>query len=238
MPLIDAKGKQIFVDYSKFGVIHVGLDSPSYAQSNFDVNPKTPIILFVNGRVAQKDIADKFSLKNTISKESFPVTVTIVDRTEEDSGDYSWKWEQEWVQKVMFTPINPLAPATRYEIRVASGLSSEDKQTFSPLDFVYEFMTADEPGLQSTNVPDTGVFTDGDNIKIIFKSPMNTKDLENKIRLGPFDVAFKIINNDKILVIENVFTKDTNYTLTIPADTKDIYGRELGESVDLKFIYR
>lgn len=233
---IDASGKQIFVDYSEFGVIHVELDAPSYAQSNFDVNPSTPVILYLNGEADVQDFESKASIVEKATGETVPFTISSVLRKEDEVGDYAWKWQELWAQKVILTPISPLRESTRFNIEVHSGVFSRDGSLVTKNGFEYEFMTAAKPGLLNSNIRDVDVLNDNDDIKVFFNSPMEDAELENKLTISPNTADYAIQNHDKVMVIRNVFERGVQYTLTIPAGTKDIYGRSLEDAIVLRFI--
>ncbi len=233
----EEKVEQKFVDYSQFGVVFIEVDSPSYAQSNFDVNPNTPITVYLNREVDPQEVADKFSLINKNTGEAINTQVTSQTRAPEDKQDsYTWKWQEVWQQKLIFTPNLELAPITRYSAEIQAGYPDLAGQDIAKDSFQFEFMTADIPGILSTNLDnDGGILRSNDPIKIFFRSPMDTMDLEKSMTVTPLPGNLLLSNNDKVLVIENTFEVGGTYTLSIPYDTKDIYGRNLGENVEYVF---
>jgi len=229
------EGRQI--DFEKFGVVHIEVESPSFEKSNFDVNPKTSIEVYFNEKVNLDDVKAKFELMNSELELNVPVEITLVEeRTPENAeAPSTWKWQRVWKQKVIFTPLQELKPITRYSANVNAGYYNEVASESALNAFKFEFMTADLPGLLSSNLDKGNVLRSNDDIKIFFRSPMDSSELGSKLVIEPNLSDLSLSNNDKVLVIENTFKIGNSYTLRIPAHTKDIYGRNLGESIEYTF---
>ena len=226
-PEIVQKEKIEFVSPNELGIVHIELDSPSYAKSNFDINPETEIFVYYNLQPDPQSVLSGFALVNKNTEEEMPVEVSFVDRQESDDQDnYNWEWQRVWERKLIFTSSEKLKPVTMYEVLIQMG---SDKV------FSYEFLTADDPGILSTNLDNRDLQIErGEPVKIIFKSPMDSKELKSKTKIYPEGVSISIGVTDKIMTIEGAFNL-RSYQLVIPSDTKDIYGRELGREFLLSF---
>ena len=225
-----------YVDFSKFGVVHIKVESPSYAKSNFDVNPGTSIEVYFNEEISLDTIFAKFKLFDEDTGTVIPVeTTTLANRSPENSGDSAWKWQRVWKHKIVFTPMEELNPITRYSAKVAAGYSDISGNKIAEDNFRFDFMTADTPGVLSSNLDKASVLRSNDSIKIFFRSPMDTAEIDEKMAVKPYLDSLIFTNNDKVLVINNTFEKGETYNLVLPSSTKDIYGRNLGESIDYTF---
>ncbi len=229
------KKEQDSVDYDKFGPIHVEVDSPSYARSNFDINPRTSVTIYFNAEVDLEDVVSKFSLVNEATNTEMPVRVSSKVRSgDDDWEEYNWKWQEVWQEKVIFSPNIELEPITMYRAEIKPGFLDKTGTYGALQGMIFEFLTADKPGVLSSNLKEENQLISLDEvIKIIFKSPMDKAELENWLIISP-DMILSLKVHDKILTITNDFTLGA-YTLTIPAGSKDIYGREISEDVTYTF---
>lgn len=219
-----------YIDFDQFGVVHLEVDSPSYAKSNFDVDPGTAITLYFNEPVDVGDIRSKFSLIDTETGQD--VLLDIVSSglkvTMDEEDESAWKWQEVWQEKVVLAPVNELEPITMYEVVVDAGYLNKSGTGTAPNEFRFEFLTADEPGVLNTNIDEQPAqLREDQTIKVVFRSPMSQDELVGKVTLSPA-VDLDVNVNDKIMVIENELSKG-EYQLAIPANVVDIYGRELGE---------
>ena len=220
-PEIVQKDKIKFISPNELGIVHLELDSPSYAKSNFDINPGTDISVYYNTMPDPESVLGGFKLVNKNTEKEIPVVVSYLDRQESDDQE-SFNWER----KLVFAPTKGLESVTMYEVLMQMGT---DKV------FSYEFLTADDPGILSTNLDNRDLQIErGEPVKIIFKSPMDSKELKSKTKIYPEGVSISIGVTDKIMTIEGAFNL-RSYQLVIPSDTKDIYGRELGREFLLSF---
>lgn len=219
------------VDYKKSGAVHISVESPSYAKSNVDVNPLTPVTIYFNEVVDLDDAEAKFSLINKDTGEEVPVNVSGRLRTAEidDKDKYDWSWQEYWKHKVIFAPIVELSPISMYRVDIEPGILIEEGEKTTAQGMNFEFMTADFPGVLNTNIEDEdSALKPGEHIKIIFKSPMLEEELKSAVIISPA-VDFEVIVNDKVMTIVNNFKEAGDYTITLPGELKDLYGRELGE---------
>jgi len=223
------------IDYSQFGAVHVEVDSPSYAKSNFDVNPNTGVTIYFNEPVNVSDAAARFKLINGNTNEKVAVTVASELRSENGQSDVNyWKWQDVWQEKLIFTPTVELEPVTMYKVEIDGGYYNEKGTGTAPGNYRFEFLTAGKPGILSTNLDNRDSKVPfGEQVKVIFKSPMSQEELQTKALLSP-DTALDVQVNDKIMIINNPLPKGA-YELTIPGSTEDIYGRPLGEDFIFDF---
>ncbi len=219
-----------------FGVVYIKVESPSYAQSNFDVNPKTGVTVYLNGKVDDMDLNSKVTIVDTATGDAVSTTYTLEDRAQdEDREDLTMLWEKIWEQKAIFYPKDELYTSSRYKVMVLPGIYNEDRSKVSKNKFEFEFLTADKPGVFSTNV-DRSPLRASENLQITFRSPMLTDELDSTITINPDNIPFEIENYDKILTVKSdKFEAFSKYTLTIPGAVRDIYGRPLGEDYILEF---
>lgn len=216
-----------YISPNELGIVHVELDSPSYAKSNFDINPDTNIVVYYNVKQNPQDALRGFKLSDKNTGEETAAEISYIDRQEVDNKDsYEWAWQEVWERKLIFAPVKKLESISMYEINLQMG---EGKV------FRYEFLTADDPGILSTNLDNKDFQIEvGEPIKVIFKSPMVSEELVNKVKIYPEGVNFSIDAVDKIMTIEGAFGL-RSYQLVVPADVKDIYGRELGREFIVSF---
>jgi len=234
-PLLVEKGEEQFVNFEEFGVVHIEVDSPSYAKSNFDVNPQTPVTIYFNEPVDLQDVGNKFSLVDKVTGEEVLTEISSELRDPSDNADsYAWKWQEVWKQKVVFKPVVELRPVTMYMVEVGSGYYNEPKSGTARSGFRFEFLTADEPGVLSTNLDNRKYKIESkEAVKVIFKSPMDQEELSTKVIISPH-IELKLRVNDKIMTI-TADLESSDYQLTIPAEVVDIYGRSLGEAFIVDF---
>lgn len=223
------------VNYEVFGPIYIEVNSPSYAKSNFDVNPLTPITVYFNEKVDQNDLESQFKLTDKETGELVPVNVSGRMRSPvDDQEKYTRRWQQYWQEKVIFTPKFELKPLTMYQVEIMPGFSNLDQTEKAAQGMNFEFLTAGMPGVLSTNIKPESNFSSSDLIKIIFKSPMNLEELRKEVLLQP-ESQTEIKVNDKIMTISLGNLTPGDYQLTIPAGTKDIYGRTLDQDYNYSF---
>jgi len=234
-PLLVEKGEEQFVNFEEFGVVHIEVDSPSYAKSNFDVNPQTPVTIYFNEPVDLQDVRNKFSLVDKVTGEEVLTELSSELRDSSDNADsYAWKWQEVWEQKVVFRSLAELEPVTMYMVEVGSGYHNKPKSGTARSSFRFEFLTADEPGVLSTNLDSRKYKIEStERVKVIFKSPMDQEELSTKVIISPY-VELKLRVNDKIMTITTDLEL-SDYQLTIPAEVADIYGRSLGEAFMVDF---
>lgn len=223
------------VDYEQFGAIHVEVDSPSYARSNFDVNPSTDIVMYFNEAVNIQDVIGNFKLLEEDTRAEVAMDVESQYRNEV-SGEISndKKWEKIWQQRLIFSPLQELKPVTMYWVELKGGYYNESGTGTAPNNFRFSFLTADTPGVLSTNLDNREyVIKQQEDIKIIFRSPVSEEELNENLIITPFsEIDLRV--TDKIAVISNTLDRGS-YTVSIPANLEDIYGRPLGEDFVLEF---
>ena len=234
LPTVEKREEQP-IDYDSFGVVHIEVDSPSYAKSNFDVNPTTTVTVYFNEAVDLQDVLGKFRLIDKVTGESVPVEMTSELRAPSDTADsYTKKWQEVWQQKVILSPAPELEPVTMYVVEIESGYYNELRTGTSGSNFRFEFLTADEPGILSTNLDNHDYeMKSSESVKVIFKSPMREEDLSAKVQLLPL-TNFTLQVNDKIMTISTPLEVGS-YQLVIPANTMDIYERSLGDDFVVDF---
>jgi hypothetical protein len=223
------------IDYEQFGVVYMEVDSPSYAKSNFDVNPLTSLNVYFNEQVDTEDVAAKFSLIDEATEETVNVTVTSELRPARVEGEsYAWKWQEVWEEKLIFTPVQELEPVTMYRAEVGPGYYNKEQEGTARSTYVFEFLTADEPGILNSSFDNKGFqVKKEDQMKIIFKSPVDEESVKEWFSLLP-QADYDLVVVDKILTILNL-KEPGNYTLRIPPQVEDIYGRVLGEEFVVEF---
>lgn len=234
LPTVEKREEQP-IDYDSFGVVHIEVDSPSYAKSNFDVNPTTTVTVYFNEAVDLQDVLGKFRLIDKVTGESVSVEMTSELRAPSDTADsYTKKWQEVWQQKVILSPAPELEPVTMYVVEIESGYYNELRTGTSGSNFRFEFLTADEPGILSTNLDNHDYeMKSSESVKVIFKSPMREEDLSAKVQLLPL-TNFTLQVNDKIMTISTPLEVGS-YQLVIPANTMDIYERSLGDDFVVDF---
>ena len=234
LPTVEKREEQP-IDYDSFGVVHIEVDSPSYAKSNFDVNPTTTVTVYFNEAVDLQDVLGKFRLIDKVTGESVPVEMTSELRAPSDTADsYTKKWQEVWQQKVILSPAPELETVTMYVVEIESGYYNELRTGTSGSNFRFEFLTADEPGILSTNLDNHDYeMKSSESVKVIFKSPMREEDLSAKVQLLPL-TNFTLQVNDKIMTISTPLEVGS-YQLVIPANTMDIYERSLGDDFVVDF---
>ena len=234
LPTVEKREEQP-IDYDSFGVVHIEVDSPSYAKSNFDVNPTTTVTVYFNEAVDLQDVLGKFRLIDKVTGESVSVEMTSELRAPSDTADsYTKKWQEVWQQKVILSPAPELETVTMYVVEIESGYYNELRTGTSGSNFRFEFLTADEPGILSTNLDNHDYeMKSSESVKVIFKSPMREEDLSAKVQLLPL-TNFTLQVNDKIMTISTPLEVGS-YQLVIPANTMDIYERSLGDDFVVDF---
>jgi len=227
-PEVIDKKETVFINPNELGIVHVELDSPSYAKSNFDVNPQTSIVVYYNTKVNSQQVLNNLNLINKNTGEETKTSVVSYEREDKDNqASYNWPWQEIWQQKLVFTPVKELESVSMYELTIRM----DSDRVFS-----YEFMTADDPGVLSTSLKNADYkLAKGSPIKVMFRSPMDSNELSSKVVIYPEDVNFDINVVDKIMTIENANFETRSYQLVVPSDTKDIYGRELGSDFLVSF---
>jgi len=226
-PIVEKREEQP-INYDEFGVVHMEVDSPSYAKSNFDVNPATSVTVYFNESVDLQSVFSSFSLIDKVTGDVVPVEMTSELRGLSDTADsYTRKWKEVWQQKVILSPVIELEPVTMYMVEIEPGYYNEPRTGTAGSKYRFEFLTADEPGILNTNLDNREYeIESSEKVKVIFKSPMSEEELSSSVQLFPLS-SFILKVNDKIMTISTSLEVG-NYKLTIPADTMDIYGRVLG----------
>jgi len=233
-PVVEKRDEQP-INFKAFGVVHMEVDSPSYAKSNFDVNPATAVTAYFNEPVDLQDVLNNFSLIDKVTGEIVLVDLVSELRDSDDVADsYTWKWQEVWQQKVILSPAVELEPVTMYVVEIESGYHNESRTGTAGSNFRYEFLTADAPGILNTNLDNREFeIKSSESVKIIFKSPMSEEELVAKVQLFPLS-PFALKVSDKIMTVSATLEKGS-YQLTIPTDTADIYGNVLGEDFVVDF---
>ncbi|OGC45444.1 hypothetical protein A2V49_03340 [candidate division WWE3 bacterium RBG_19FT_COMBO_34_6] len=216
-------------------ILYIKLDSPSYAMSNFDINPATTIEVYLAELVDVKEFVQSFSLINEQTNKKVDVGYMEETRKLEESGKGLHNWEKMWKQKITFIPNVTLSDKSSYIIEIAPFYHSADGASETRSAYKYEFTTTDRFGFLNSNLTSGKDFPVDEKIRITFKSPLNYNSLINNIDIEPSvgDIDLKI--TDKILQINNIFAHNTLYKITIPASTIDLYNRILGKDLIFEF---
>ena len=228
-----------YVDYASFGAVHMSVGAPSLARSNFDVDPRTAVTVYFNEKVDVDTLLDRFTLLNKNNGRVSEYTVDSVLRTNVDNQDnYTWKWQEVWQQKVIFTPSRDLENGTAYRASVSPGFKDESGSLTASNALVFDFLTANIPGFINDNVDnESGVLSAEDDLIMRFKSPMDRFEFVDKLTISPaIDVSVTV--HDKTVTIKNAFEKDVDYKLNVSSVVRDLYGRALGKDIELEFVVR
>ena len=218
-----------------FNVLHIEASGPSLAQSNFDVDPAGSVTVYFNERVDFGNVVRKFSL----SKASNEETVSLSAKQELRSGyegDFTWEWQKDWIEKVIFTPEVPLEAGEKYIAKLEPGYFNKSRLVASNQGMQLNILVSSLPGFLNSSFKDgsTGVVLD-DRMIIRFKSPMDKESLLEGMQFGPISEKLNISVHSKSVTIDNVLEPATGYTLFVPASTLDLYGRSLGEDISITF---
>ena len=239
-PRAVAQEEQTPINFEEFGAVFVEVSSPSFAKSNFDVDPQTKITVYFNQPVNLSDVQSAFRLVDKATGEERTFSASPELRSDEDAQPpFAYKWQEVWQQRLIFSPTIALEPITMYTVTIGSGYRSEDSVSTAKDSFRFEFLTADEPGVLSTSVDNQDLrLAQANRLKIIFKSPMSQEELVGSLSLysqtkGSFE-AVDLQVHDKILTIDTQLAPG-KYNLNIPESAKDIYKRPLGGDFNLEF---
>lgn len=216
-----------------FGVIAVELDAPSLARSNFDVNPAGDITLYFTEEADPYDVESKLLIRDEETSEV--LTANFVSVGVKDPNVPVNFMNMGWAQKMVFSPEKDLDPNSSYTISLAPGYFNKDGTKAASMGMQMSFTTSAEPGLLNATVEDgdTNVPLDTP-VRLTFLSPLSTEEMEQKVQISPRNEFFYVLVQDKNLLVYGLEPGQT-YTLYVPEDTVDMYGRVLGESIELSF---
>lgn len=230
-----------FVNFAP-AILNIQPTSVSNVQ-NSGVNPNGPITIYFNQRVDRQSVFERLSLSQLNNKSQIGYTVKFIDRPNEDKQHYYYReWESKWVQKAEVYPSVVLQPKGTYTLSLEAGFKSEEGGATAEFGQNVSFVTADLPGYISANIANGAVNVDEQkNLKLDFKSPMNSEEIEKTAVIKKNGV----ITDDDYFIYANSYDnsvsfgryldRSTFYEITIPANTKDAYGRSLGQDVHISF---
>lgn len=224
-------------DLDSFGAVHVSVESPSFARSNFDVNPATDINVYFNKEVDKDSLAGKVSLieLSTLETVELELVDSVVKQPEEDTGNYTWKWEKTWKEYHTYRPASELKNLGRYKLSIRSGYQDTDSTETCTRNFIYEFMVASNPGIANTNISQEDTIPLSDGLRISFSSPMSIETLKESVIVTPSVEGLSYELFDKIFVIKG-FVKGQSYSVAVPQSLTDLYERNMPEDTSFDFV--
>lgn len=146
-------------------------------------------------------------------------------------GQFEWD-ENETVLK--FTPQALLARNTSYTIYLSAqaagrgGTPIEGEITRLMHTFPHFYVSSSLPG-------EGGTLDEYRSIRIGFSTPLQEEDATDLVTISPDAGLVRVYTDDKELHINADLQPQTNYTVTISPELKDIWGQALGEGYTLNF---
>jgi uncharacterized protein YfaS (alpha-2-macroglobulin family) len=230
-----------FINFAP-AVVHMEATSVSY-EKNTVSSPFGPVKLFFNQNIDQQSLNDRLRFYRQKDRAEVPFTLSVRGRTKEDNKTYYYdEWESKWEQKVDVYPGITLDPKETYVLQLDSGFKSSIGSATAEFGQSVTFMTADLPGYSSSNI-----YNGEENIKenrrleMHFRSPMDRDDLQRNVVIKMNGVVtsedFFISSNPSsgFVYFNRFLDRSSRFEIYIPSHTKDAYGRQLGQNVNLSF---
>ena len=158
------------------------------------------------------------------------LTVTVQrESTAKVQGRIRWAGNN-----LVFTPIEPWPRGANVAVSL-KGAKAQGGAVLS--DMSWNFHVMDPMGLASSDPGDgaQGV-SPGSGLRLVFTAPVDEKTLEKGLKVEPDPGQVNFYWQDETSAYVNFDSKAaTTYTVTIPADVKDITGLRLGGDIKLTF---
>lgn len=215
-------------------------------------NPLTlkPVLEFdSNTELDLKSIENHAFLSPEKNDKKIPFTVILKERSANEDDYYSEETEFDPSINPFTYQLKPketLVAGTSYNLQLESGIKPKignlatDKIETSKVitfpAFTFKKMeTVGKPDQWSANSKfDTGT------VSLQFNNQLDTKTIANSFTISPTpkekDSLWSFYPGDSSVIVNSwVLEPNTQYTITIKSNLKDIYGQSLGKSIPLKF---
>jgi uncharacterized protein YfaS (alpha-2-macroglobulin family) len=253
--LSDTTGGILEVDYTwTFTTVLPAVVATFPRNNDIYVNPSSTISVTFNQPMDHQSAQEKFSLREKGGKtgvvgefswHSKPVTMTGATR-----AGYHSEEEQvllSYVETMGFTPQEPLAHDTIYEIEVSKGAKSASGKVSTQKSYTSKFTTIDLPRIVSTTPKDGDEQADPyDNLEINFSAPMDPDSLvpgknlmiEPRVAVTQVYTYWREWESNTSVFVSFPIEPSTPYTVTIGPGLRSRIGDELDEPYELHFTTR
>ena len=148
------------------------------------------------------------------------------------NGSFSWNANQT---VLTFTPSARLARSNNYTLLLGAGAQARGGSTIGSEN---RFVVQTYPDLKVlyTDPYDTGSLSSMySNLEIHFSAPIQTNAYQSLVSIDPPTANLYVYASDTAMYISGSFQADTDYTVTVDKDLKDIWGQSLGETITTRF---
>lgn len=138
-------------------------------------------------------------------------------------------------QRITLSPAAALRPGTAYTATLQAGAAPlEGNLPLQPLS--WGFSTAPQPGLVARFPGEGQTLPHGQEIRLVFTTPIDYSALRAQLRLDPPAGELRLAGGSLEVRVSAELRAATVYTLTVPAELADRNGVALGQAYQLRFI--
>ncbi|MFN3373619.1 MAG: Ig-like domain-containing protein, partial [Chloroflexus sp.] len=171
------------------------------------VNPQQPLTLVFDAPIDTRLLSTALTITPAISGEFSSATI---------DGKHT----------VTFTPYNGWTPGQTYRVRIQPPSASQ------PL-AEWRFTVEPEPALVASFPGQGQTLAPGQEIRLIFSTPMDAAELRSGLRFDPPVTEIELQVDENRVNLRPALQAATTYTITVAAGTRDRSGVPLGEEVSL-----
>lgn len=214
--------------------------------------PLQPEILLVFNQPMDEERASSFISWQTLSRKeklSFKITHPKAEKLKEEG----YELPPEYALLLTLPAPSKLEVETKYEINLRKGLPGKEGNLGLEKDYVFSFETynhfrflglveAEETRRKtdiSATLQPTKIFSPDEAIPFKFSNPVSYKEFVSKVKFEPEvkipDYYFNWEETSPLIYLSLPFEPETSYQVTIPAELKDEFGNQLGETFKINF---
>ena len=148
------------------------------------------------------------------------------------NGSFSWNSNNSILK---FSPSNRLKRSTNYTLVLGKEAKARGG---SPIGIENRFLVQTFPDLKVlyTDPYDTGILPSiYSSFEIHFSAPIGSGSFQNLVSIEPSTANFYAFGSESSLYVSGSFLADTDYTVTVNKDLKDIWGQSLGNEFKAHF---
>ena len=174
----------------------------------------------------------KMTFNQPMDTSSVEANFSFTSENESVDGNFSWNANQT---VLTFTPSGRLARSTNYTLLIGAGAQARGGSSIGT-ENRFEVQTFPDFKVVYTDPYDTGMTSSQySGLQIYFSAPIQTSSSQSLVSIDPATANFYAYMSEQTMFISGSFQADTNYTVTVDNNLKDIWGQRLGETVTTRF---